>query len=314
METIFKKNDCKIEGLSLTRNYNKYTLAIKVGTFYTFDYTQTATQVHYHDCYEMVIILSGKGTFIYNEQSQILHMGDIFLSEPYVNHQIYIDPKDTLVLFYVFISIIQTNNNSSQILEEEILDNFIKLHHNSLCNQYQLNAYLSFFKEYAQNPKYRNDIWIFRVLEDLILNCLDLLTIKRLNEIPTNGKHDTSLYESALDYIDQNLGKKISADIISKEICTSRRNLYHLFQKNLGKSVHDYINERKISLAKNYLMMNLNVTEAARLVAIDNLSYFNKLFRKYNHISPREYMKEAIPNKGGYGRRHIADMNDLNDI
>lgn len=305
MEKIFKKDYCPIAGLAINKNYNKYSLSIKVGTYYTFDYTQIANQVHYHDSYELVIVLKGKGSFIYKNQNHLLSKGDIFLSEPFVNHEIHINPRDTLTLLYIFINFEEKSMSSSQMFEEKIIDSFIHQHHNILHNQYQLNAYLSFFNEYKQDQKFRNDIWLYKTLETFLLNCLDILAINESKDI--DMKYDANIFERTLDYIDQNLSKKISADIISKEMCTSRRNLYYLFEKNLNKSVHNYINERKISLAEHYLMMNLNVTEAASLVGIDNLSYFNKLFRKYKNISPREYVRKVIPNMEGYGRRLMKE-------
>ncbi|MBC7960484.1 MAG: helix-turn-helix transcriptional regulator [Vallitaleaceae bacterium] len=305
MQTVFTTEACAIAGLSLDRNYKKYTLSIKVGTYYTFDYSEISNQVHYHDSYEMVIVISGRGTFIYNKQNKVLSKGDIFISEPYIEHEIHIDPTETLTLLYFFISIEEKSAGVSQTFEEKLIEGFIHQHHNILQNQYQIVAYLSFFDRYTQNPKFKNNIWFYKMLENMILNCLELLTISGHNQTLLVGKLETNLFERALDYIDQNLGKKLSAEIIAQEICTSRRNLYVLFRKNLNKTVHDYISEKKISLAEHYLILNLSVTEAANSVGIESLSYFNKLFRKYKGMSPREYVKDVIPNKEGYGRRHV---------
>ncbi len=306
MQKIFTTASCPIAGLSMDKTYKNYTLSIKVGTYYTFDYSQISNQIHYHDSYELVMVLSGRGTFIYDKNSHILSKGDIFLSDPYVEHEIHINPTETLTVLYIFISIDQKDNIIGQNNEEKLIANFLNQHRQILHNQYQLNAYLLFFETFTQNPKYKNNVWLYRIFENFIINCLDILTINAQNEIFTNKKYETNLFEKALDYIDQNLEKKLSAQIISQAVNTSKRNLYILFRKNLDRSVHDYIYERKISLAEHYLKMNLSVTETASLVGIESLSYFNKLFNKYVKMSPREYIKEVIPRQEGYGRRHLS--------
>ena len=224
------------------------------------------------------------------------------MSEPDSEHEIHIRKNDTMTLLYLFLNLQQKQNKKSFSYKEKIIDQLISGHKNVVENQKQLFSYIHFFETYIQNRGAKADMWFIRTLEDFLFNCLELFgNTKPKHEGIENPAAD--LFEKALDYIDKNLSRKISADEISDNINTSKRNLYRMFQKNMDRSVNDYVNEKKISLAENYLKMNMSVTDSANLVGFENLSQFNKLFHKYMKMSPREFKTKRGNKPGGYGRR-----------
>ncbi len=291
---------CPIANLRLEKNLNKYAVSVRVGEYYEFDYSKISNQMHHHDCFELVIVLDGKGVFLYEDEEHRLKGGDLFLSEPGKDHEIHIGRNDTMTLFYILFEISVKKNGTSVSYEERLLDQFLEQHKNTVADQRQLFGYFLFFEEYAGNKGDCSSFWYIKAVENFLFHCLEIFCGQ------TSNKHEYlagDLFEKALDYIDKNLAGKISADSISESINTSKRNLYRLFNKNMNRSVNDYVNERKMHLAGTYLKMNLRVTESASLVGIENLSQFNKLFRRYLNTSPSEFKKRYSGNAGGYGRR-----------
>ena len=45
----------------------------------------------------------------------------------------------------------------------------------------------------------------------------------------------------------------------------------------------------KLEKAKEYISQGNRIYEAAQLVGFDDVSYFSRVFRKYEGCSPREY-------------------------
>lgn len=67
--------------------------------------------------------------------------------------------------------------------------------------------------------------------------------------------------------------------------------LSKLFKKEQGENLISYISGRRIEKAKEYIAneKERSLTEIAFLVGYDDYNYFNKVFKKLEQLSPREY-------------------------
>ena len=91
----------------------------------------------------------------------------------------------------------------------------------------------------------------------------------------------------ATEYIEQNLDKKLSVDILCRELFVSKNYLYESFHSFYGCTVNEYITNRKIDAAKVMLCENgVTALLVAKSLGYDNYSYFCKLFKKKVGCSP----------------------------
>ena len=96
----------------------------------------------------------------------------------------------------------------------------------------------------------------------------------------------------ATDYIDKNLDTPLSVKQLCSDLYVSKNYLYESFEGYFGKTVNEYITDRRIALAKELLHKSqTSVTEAAEAVGIYNYTYFSKLFKKKTGMTPSEYKK-----------------------
>jgi AraC-like DNA-binding protein len=63
------------------------------------------------------------------------------------------------------------------------------------------------------------------------------------------------------------------------------------FRKATGLTFTDYLNKYRISQARKLLLMDKNVTEACFGSGFENLSHFNRTFRKFAGQNPSEFRK-----------------------
>jgi AraC-like DNA-binding protein len=63
-------------------------------------------------------------------------------------------------------------------------------------------------------------------------------------------------------------------------------------RRQTGATFTDYVNKYHINQAKKLLLMGRNVTEACYEAGFENLSHFNRTFRKFAGINPGEFRKE----------------------
>lgn len=106
------------------------------------------------------------------------------------------------------------------------------------------------------------------------------------------NKIQSNTVQSAVDYICNNLENNMSINDIAEIAHLNPQYFMRLFKKETGKSVLEFITECRINQAKRILEeSNMPIAEVALSVGYDNFSYFSKLFKKYEGISPSEYRK-----------------------
>lgn len=303
MEDLTIKKRCPIEELTFEHLIGCYNLAVKVGTYYEFNNLVHTNQRHYHDCYELVIVLDGSGTFIHEDQSLTLKSGDIYIANPYSEHEISLRPTGVMSIFYMFFTISDTSSIKSLNFEESIIGNFIDNHQVYLLNNKSLLAYIQFIENYTKGANSKNDPWLIQIITQFILHSLEGLCTNPTVHQPKSTPTAIPTFEWILDYIDQNIERKISAKTITNEIGLSKSTLYRMFSVNLNRSVHDYIKERKIEMAKHYLSKGFTVTEVSGLVNLEDTSYFSRLFKSYTGTTPSQYKSSHISSPMGIGRR-----------
>lgn len=65
-------------------------------------------------------------------------------------------------------------------------------------------------------------------------------------------------------------------------------------QRQTGATFTDYVNKYRINQAKKFLLMGRNVTEACYESGFENLSHFNRTFKKFAGMNPGEFRKQCL--------------------
>ena len=102
------------------------------------------------------------------------------------------------------------------------------------------------------------------------------------------------LANKIIEFIDENLHRKISTNELCTKFHISKNFLYETFRKNLNNTITGYINDQRIHRAKKLLKQtNYPVFQIAEMVGIDNYTYFCKLFKKTCKITPADYRRKG---------------------
>ena len=79
---------------------------------------------------------------------------------------------------------------------------------------------------------------------------------------------------------------------VAKEVNLSQSHFMKYFKNTMGTSFIDYLNEYRLTMASRLLISSdSSVLDIAAEVGFDNLSYFNRSFKKRFQQTPREYRK-----------------------
>lgn len=166
-----------------------------------------------------------------------------------------------------------------------------------------LSAYADF--EYAREA-IQYDVCGYIVKTSAIEQLPEMLhkAIKKLSTssfIEKKGEEEDyseDIFGKLQKYIDSHYMDKLTLSTIATDIHANGSYLSRLYKEKTGKTLFDVINKRKLDKAKEYLKSGKKISEVASLVGFEDVSYFSRVFKKYENCSPREYEKKLMEEKG----------------
>ncbi len=104
----------------------------------------------------------------------------------------------------------------------------------------------------------------------------------------TGNKRIGILHDYLMNHYREDIDLKRLADLVNM----AEGSLCRFFKMNVGVSIFDYLNRIKVEFACNLLMNhNMNMVDVCYDSGFNNLSHFNKQFRKHAGVTPSEYRK-----------------------
>ena len=99
--------------------------------------------------------------------------------------------------------------------------------------------------------------------------------------------------KTILKYIENNYMEKITVEDMANEVHLSQSHFMKYFKNTMGTSFIDYLNEYRLTMASRLLLSSeSSILDIAAEVGFDNLSYFNRIFKKRFEMTPSAYRKK----------------------
>ena len=96
--------------------------------------------------------------------------------------------------------------------------------------------------------------------------------------------------QKVLSYIRKNIYKTIDIDSLAAISCLSKDHFIRLFRKEVNNTPLQYINQKKIEKAQLILITDsMPIKNISYLLAYEDHSYFNRLFKKLTGVTPQQY-------------------------
>ena len=125
----------------------------------------------------------------------------------------------------------------------------------------------------------------------------ELLLYLMLYAAPSQGQPPAAgsqRLSPVITYIEENYMHPLYLDDMARLCGLSREYLCQLFKSATGMSVFDYVQRTRIKHSKELLlrMPDLPAHRIGQLCGFNSSSYFNKIFKKLEHISPGQFRRE----------------------
>ncbi len=97
----------------------------------------------------------------------------------------------------------------------------------------------------------------------------------------------------AMSYISDNINTRLTVEQIAREVGYNRSHLAVIFKEETGQTISEYIQNKKIELAKTMISTGGNLSDIAVTLGFCSQSHFCKAFKQVTGISPKQYRAQT---------------------
>lgn len=122
------------------------------------------------------------------------------------------------------------------------------------------------------------------------------ILVEKCSDTVVEQKDSKSLekLKQILKYIENNYMHKITIADAATEVGLSQSHFMKYFKNTMGTSFIDYLNEYRLTMASRLLLSSeSSILAISEEVGYDNLSYFNRTFKRRFGITPSAYRKRS---------------------
>ncbi len=266
--------------------------------------------LHKHGFAELVVVLGGsaehhiKVTGLEEYQCRI-SAGDVFIINPEEEHEYLFSEGEELDILNInfhsgFIdSTLIQGKSEVRIMDFLYLQpslpldirfgNILKLTENEMQNIIaQVDSIVQELHE-----KTIGYMLMIRLYMALIFTLLSRKYISAVDKgLVNEALKDTSMSNMyrVIGYMEHHFSEDITKEELARIGMCSARNLSRKFKECTGETVFEYIHRLRVDKSRSLLIeTDMKITEIAVLVGFNDISFFNKTFKKRMGITPREY-------------------------
>lgn len=235
------------------------------------------------DSFLYIIVKAGSGIFTYDGATYQVNNGNhIFIDckKTYSHKSSDQDPWELIwvhfngALMEKYYTYYSTNNTTPLYKLDKTLE---------------INDILEKLMTLASAKDIASEILSSNLLNTLITNILIRVTTPLTKYANTTADKIIQIKE----YIDNSFQKKNHLDMMAEDFYISKYHMSREFKKAYGITIANYIIAKRITYAKELLRFsNLRIEEIGKLCGIEDSSYFNKVFRKFEGMTASEYRKK----------------------
>ncbi|MDU2122573.1 MAG: AraC family transcriptional regulator [Clostridium celatum] len=252
---------------------------------------------HWHEEIEVIIVLDGSCDYRINLNSFIVNKGDILIIDSQSLHSLTcISNKNMTWASFVFNMNMLKSSNTDGTLLKYIAPLLNHEHQLPIILKDNINCYPKIFDviENIIYCYYEKDIAYELELKSLLFKFFSLLykndLIERNQSKNNLTINTTDKIKLVLNYINYHYSEDISINTLA-ELCEySEYHFMRFFKKHIGLTCVQYINNLRLEKSSILLTSTNNaIMDISLEVGFDNLSYFNKLFKRKYNLTPKEF-------------------------
>ncbi len=267
--------------------YNTYLCTIPL------DFPQVSA--HWHDDLEIIVIKNGTGIVSVDMKSEIVHAEDIILIRPGQIHSISQFEDHAMEYENILFGKELLYSKTSDSRTTKYFEPFFKLRYeldwlySTKCDyHFALMASINSIDELCSSKPAYYELALKSRLFDffyILFSCQNAPT-------QTSPNRSIEKIKEIITFVSTHYQEAVTVDDISEYIGFSTSHFMKFFKLHMQMTFTEYLNDYRLSIAERLLLTtDLSVLSIATEVGFNNLSYFNRLFKKQFDCTPLSYRK-----------------------
>lgn len=254
--------------------------------FHLKDQTRKEFSYHYHDFHKVVIFISGKVAYHIEGKAYQLKPWDILLVNRHAIHRPEIDPS---VPYERFIFWIQNDIPWQELLKcfQKANDRSYNLVRLNSALQEKMKDILFELENSAKSDEYGREILTQSLFLQFMVY-LNRIFLEKQYIFDKKSYTFDSQIASILQYINHNLKEDLSVETLSARYYVSKYHLMRKFKQETGYTLHNYIVNKRLLMARTLISNGMPVTKAAQESGFAEYSTFSRAYRKQFKTTPSE--------------------------
>lgn len=267
-----------------------------------FTATQPSNTTHLHQCWEVCLLLAGRGLARYGERDERLADGDLTVAEPGEPHELRIDGRQPFTVAWFTCGVLGSGPPGDDAAARTIAA-FAARHRRTVRGQWHLRALLDGLAV-ALAARPHPGPFLDRVLEAFVLEALAALAGAAPDAAAARGI-DTAL-DRAVRFLHAHPRRRPALGEIARAAGVAPRTLQALFRRHLGTSPTEFANARRMHAAAAELLRGASVADAAAAAGVADAAVFSRLFRRHYRMAPRQFRAREAPRGMLTGARFVS--------
>ncbi|SHK65847.1 AraC family transcriptional regulator [Hespellia stercorisuis] len=265
--------------------YNTYLCTIPL------DFSNVPT--HWHDDFEFIVIKKGAGTVHVDLVEYPVFAGDVIIVLPGKLHSIEEKKGYTMEYENIIFRGDFLLSKHEDVCSQAFLIPLMQGHLTTDCHIHSSLSYYTDFTTIISSIdllSHDRPTGFQLAVKGYLYQLFFLLISNQHKDIPNpTGQKNLDKVKLVIKYIEEHYAEPITLSQMAELCHYSDSHFMKFFRQQMKDSFVHYLNEYRLTMAARLLTTtSCSVLEIAAMVGFDNLSYFNRLFKKRYGVTPRQ--------------------------
>ncbi len=248
--------------------------------------------LHWHEDVEFIYIKKGNGVIIMDGREHQVSAGDIAFILPGKVHGIFQHENESMEYENILFDGKIFSSSLDDFYDTFLLPFFDSSIETPDIFKQGVPGYESIKRYLDSNDNissHREGAWGLAIKGNLYLLLFDLVTLYE-KKVDTSNKKNTDKLKPVIKYVELHYSEPMTVAEMADVAGFSESHFMRFFKETFGVSFITYLNDYRLSMAARLLLATEdNILEVSQQVGFENLSHFNRQFKKKYLKTPKEY-------------------------
>ena len=238
------------------------------------------TELHYHEFCKILLLIRGRGDYILEGRRYRLRPGDIVLLPPGTVHRAEMRPEEPYerIILYILPSFLEGLSTASSQLVEIFTHSPVLRPGDDRLTRLALKL-----ERALETDGFGKDLLCQAELTRLLVH---LARCPGLSPEPKPLSPQDPRVGQLLAFLDDHFTEDVRIDDLAQRFFLSKYHMMRLFRQETGVTIHQYITQKRLLLARSYLASGRSATDSCYQSGFGSYSAFTRASRKLLGVTP----------------------------